>query len=638
MSTQTANPTTQESISYSKNVLLEQEVYRVLICDPIHPDGIALLQQHAHVDVIEGDALTTAALETTITDYHVVVNRSRTSIPASVIERGEHLQLIARAGAGLDNIDVAAAKATGVTVLNAPDAATTAVAEHTMALILGTARHVNSADQSMKAGQWERKQFVGMELSGATLGIVGFGRIGREVTKRARAFGMDVLVNQNRMTPELAQEWNVERVDLLDLLRRSDFISLHLPLRPSTENIINAEALSLMKPTAFLINTSRGGIVDEDALLAALDNGQIAGAGLDVFVNEPHVLSPLTSHPKVLATPHVGASTLNSQRNVSMHIAEQIIAHINSKPKRVAESLSLRVVRTESVFPHERYNALRVQRLSRQLQADNLLANPPLVAQVKDSSQEKYIVLDGATRSTAFKQLNYPHLVVQIVDMEREQATLDTWYHAVRGPNVDEFFRLVHSIPDLHITEMPVSQLPEAMAQKKALCYFITASTPSTQREDKHGYLVEFHANGAQKDIENDIEDSNTIDSSGYHQLQPLADFVERYGEWGDVERTVATDVEELQSVYDDLVALVIFPAFQPDMVIDIANKGYMMPAGVTRFVIQNRVLRLNAPLDILANDQSLKAKRDWFDQLIQEKLSGRQVRYYEESVILLDE
>ncbi len=583
---------------------------RILVCDPIHPDGIALLQQHADVDVIGEPALTTAELIERIGAYTAVINRSRTALPAAVIEQGHQLRVIGRAGVGLDNIDLAAAEARGIEVINTPDTTSVSVAEHTLALMLALVRRLRYASQSLIAGRWEKNRIEGVELAGKTLGIIGFGRIGREVAKRAKAFGMHVLVNQTRFTPELAQAWQVEQVDLGELLRRSDFVSLHVPLRPSNVGLIGAGELALMKPTAYLINTARGGIVDEEALLAALDQGRLAGAGLDVFVGEPKPNPRLLAHERVLATPHIGANTADAQRRAALTIAEAVINVL--KRQRVAETLSLRVVPIEQLLPHEAHNPLRVQRLAERIVADGVVTNPPVVAQL---DADRYVILDGATRVTALRQLGYPHLVVQLADPAREQVQLFTWFHALRGCSSAELVALARNTAGLRVSEMAPTQLARALWERGALGYLITA--------EGQGLLLE--------------ADPQALDDEDAW-IQPLTDLVDNYGRLCEVERTLSNDLAELRSQYPDLAGLVVFPQFAIEIVLKLVGRGRLLPAGITRFVVAGRILRLNVPLAVLASDESLEQKRDWLDRLIQAKLAERSVRYYQEPVLLLDE
>ena len=599
------------------------ELPRILVCDPIHADGIELLRKNAHVDMVDKPALTTAELEDRIGDYHAVINRSRTSIPGSVIRKGRHLRIIARAGAGLDNIDLDAANEMEIKVVNCPDANTVAVAEHTFALMLGLARHIPQADQSMKNGLWAKSALLGDGLAGKTLGIVGFGRIGREVAKRAKAFGMNVVVNQNRLTPELAHEWRVENVDLIDLLECADFVSIHVPMRPENVGLIGEQELSHLKPTAYIINTARGGIIDEDALLQALDAGKIAGAGLDVFINEPNNRSDLAGHAKVLASPHIGASTLDAQRKVAIDAAKQVLDTLQGQS--ASEVLSLRVVPVDEIYPHEYYHPPRVDRLAERIANDQMLINPPLVADLGNGNG--YVVLDGATRTTAFKQLGYPHMVVQTIDVERDNVQLFSWSHVVRDNanhgGIDNLLEILHTLPDLHLAEMPPEHLEETMRAKGALGYLITT--------DQRGYLLELDRQTASRP-------ATTKGPEIHDWLDVLNTLVGCCGDWGDIERTLHRDIGEVRTMFPDAVALIVFPVFTPDVVLQIAKRGDLLPAGITRFVVPGRILRLNVPLAELISDEPISLKHDWLDRFVQAKLGDRQARYYEEPIVLFDE
>lgn len=597
------------------NVERQDGLPRVLICDPIHADGIALLQKHAQVDVVEGAGLTVEELTERVGAYHALINRSRTAIPESVLRSGKQLKIVGRAGVGLDNIDTAVAEELGIAVVNCPDANTVAVAEHTMGLILGLARHIARADQSMKDGQWNKSAFLGCGLAGKTLGLIGFGRIGREVAIRAKAFDMRVLVNQNRLTPELAAEWRIENVDLIELLNQSDFVSMHVPMRPANKNLIDAPELAQMKSSAFLINTSRGGLINEDALLEALDKGQIAGAALDVFVGEPAVRADVSAHPKVLATPHIAASTGAAQQVAALTIAEQILDQFQGQ--NVADTLSLRIVPVEKVLPHEEYHGPRVERLASRIAEDGILLNPPLVAEV--NAGEKYVVLDGATRTTAFKHLGYPHVVVQVVDVERDNVQLHAWAHVARHPKgesaVMDLLSLARKVNGLRLVETPRDELDDVIHQEGVMGYLVTV--------DGTGYRFELDQAGL---------------GEGRDWLDVLNDLVAAYGDWGDVERTLERNIQTLRTMYADMVSLVVFPAFAPDMVLRMAAQDRLLPAGITRFVIPGRILRLNAPLDEIISDRPLSAKAKWLDKFVGDKLGDRQVRYYEEPVMILDE
>lgn len=580
---------------------------RIIITDPLAQEGIDLLREHFDVDLRYN--LSPQELEQVIGGYSAIIVRSGTKVTARILDAGRQLQAVGRAGSGLDNIDVSAARDLGVKVLNCPGANSVAVAEHTMALILALARHLPRANQTMKEGQWAKKQLKGLGLSGRTLGIIGFGRIGREVAKRAQAFGMRIIVNQPRLTPELALEAGVSLYDLDDLLAESDFLTLHIPIRPENMGLISREQFKRMKSSAFLINTARGGIVDEEALLEALEEGEIAGAGIDVFLKEPATNSALARHPNVIASPHIAASTDEAQRNAAVAIAEQIIEHVDVK-KGVAATLSLEMVPTELVIPHESFDPKRAERLGKAIERDGLLVNPPIVAK----KEGKYIILDGATRQTAFKQLGIPHIVVQVVDPYREDIALHTWYHLISGTSSAELRGELSQVPGLQLIEMPASTSIQSFLQEPTtLAYFALP--------DGNFWLAELN------------DDYDTGDS-----LSVLNLMVHQYTVWGEVARTLMTDLDHLRTVYPEMAALAVFPQFQVDDALNAAIQQKPIPQGITRFIIPGRVLRLNVPIDILQSQESLIAKRRWLDQFVQDKLGRQRVRYYHEPVVLLED
>lgn len=295
---------------------------KILVADPIHEDGVNALREFAEVGMATG--LAPAELLSRLNGCEVLVVRSATKVTKEVIDAGKQLKVIARAGVGLDNIDVKEAEARGIKVLNAPEAPTVAVAELVLAHMLAWARHLPPADSGMKAGKWEKAQLMGSELRGKTLGIVGTGRIGREVGYKAKAFSMNLLAYDIRRSPEFVEQTGAKYVDLDMLFRESDFVTLHLSLVPETKHMVSKRELELMKSTAVLINTSRGGVVDEGALTEALRTGKIAGACLDVYEREPPRDSPLLRLPNVVLTPHLGASTREAQRDAAIIIAQKI--------------------------------------------------------------------------------------------------------------------------------------------------------------------------------------------------------------------------------------------------------------------------------------------------------------------------
>ena len=303
---------------------------RVLVSDPIAPEGVEYLSAHAEVDVKVG--LKPQQLKEILGDYDALIVRSETKVTAEVIEAGRRLQVIARAGIGVDNIDLGAATDRGIAVVNAPTGNTVAAAEHTIALMLAIARNVPQAHLSMKKGEWKRGSFMGIELRNKTLGIVGLGRVGSEVARRAQGLAMRILACEPFVSPDYAQLIRAELVSLDELLAQSDFVTLHTPITEGTHHLIDAARLSRMKPGSRLINVARGELVDEDALLEALDDGRLEGAALDVFLQEPPGDSPLVKHPKVVVTPHLGASTQEAQTEVAIEAAEQVLAVLRGQP------------------------------------------------------------------------------------------------------------------------------------------------------------------------------------------------------------------------------------------------------------------------------------------------------------------
>lgn len=309
----------------------------VLICDAIAEDGIQILQQVADVTVKTG--LKEAELIAEVPRYDALMVRSATKITRPVLEAAKQLQIVGRAGVGVDNIDVAAATERGVIVVNSPAGNTVAVAELTIGMMLSLVRKLVPAHESMARNEWKRSAFMGNEIYGKTLGVIGTGKIGTEVIKRAQSFGMRVLGYDPFLTTARAHQLDIEASTVEDILQRADFISIHTPLTKETRHLIDAEAIATMKPGAIIINCARGGIIDEEALYDALKNGRLGGAGLDVFENEPLADSPLRELPNVILTPHVGASTSEAQTEVALDVARQIVDVLSGRPPQSAVNL-----------------------------------------------------------------------------------------------------------------------------------------------------------------------------------------------------------------------------------------------------------------------------------------------------------
>ena len=300
---------------------------KILVCDPVHEDGIEKLRE-AGFEVDINPTITGEELKAKVPNYNALIVRSRTKVTKEIIEMGDSLKVIGRAGAGLDNIDVKAAEDKGIKVLNTPEAPAEAVAELTIGLMIALARGIPKADKAMKEGKWIKKKLIGWELRGKTLGVIGLGNIGEKVARIAKAIGMNILIHKRRPPPpELLKELEAEFIPLHELLQRSDVVTIHVPLTPATHHMIGEREIQMMKDGAFLINTSRGAIVDEKALLKALQSGKLGGAALDVYEVEPPTDLALVSLPNVVCTPHIGAQTREAQRMASVLMAEKIIDH-----------------------------------------------------------------------------------------------------------------------------------------------------------------------------------------------------------------------------------------------------------------------------------------------------------------------
>lgn len=307
----------------------------VIVADRIAPEGLELLSQTCRVHNLSGASLDSAA--DALAEAEGLIVRSETRVDASLIARAPKLRVIGRAGAGVDTIDVAAATARGIVVVNAPGGNAVAAAEHSLALMFSLARHVPLADRLMKDGQWKRSQLVGTELTGKTLGLVGLGRVGTEVARRALGLEMHVLVYDPYVPPEHIRTLGGEPADLDSVLERANYVSLHVPLTDTTRGLIDAARLAKMQPDACLVNCARGELVNQDDLLAALDAGQIRAAAIDVYPQEPvSPDNPLPRHPKVIATPHLGASTVEAQASVAVQIVHEVLAVLNDQPPQFA--------------------------------------------------------------------------------------------------------------------------------------------------------------------------------------------------------------------------------------------------------------------------------------------------------------
>ena len=313
----------------------EQRRPRILIADPVAPEGIELLRSVGDVEVKTGQQ--PDSLVASIENYDALVVRSETKVTRAIIEAGTRLQVIGRAGVGVDNIDLEAATERGVIVVNAPQGNTIAAAEHTIALLMALARHIPQADASMRGGNWDRKTYVGTEVRGKTLGVIGLGPIGSEVARRGLGLDMRVLAHDPYVAEERIRSLGAETADFEGLIATSDFISVHVPMTAATKGMLGSEQFARMKDGVRILNVARGGIIDEAALAAAVQAGKVAGAAIDVYTAEPVVVdNPLLGDPRIITTPHLGASTAEAQERVAVDVAEQIVDVLSGRPARYA--------------------------------------------------------------------------------------------------------------------------------------------------------------------------------------------------------------------------------------------------------------------------------------------------------------
>jgi D-3-phosphoglycerate dehydrogenase len=306
--------------------------WKVLLTDGLEENGKEILRKSA--EVVDQPTITADELLKVVGEYDALIVRGRTKVTAAVLDAGTRLKVVGRAGVGVDNIDLAAAKAHGVTVVNSPMATSVAVAELTMGLMLSAVREIARADAGLKAGKWLKKELEGTELMGKTLGVIGFGRIGAAVAKRAAAFDMTIAGYDPLIPSDEIKKRGGQPMSLEELLKVSDFITMHLPLTADTRNMLDAKAFEAMKKGVYIICAARGGVIDEAALLEALNSGKVAGAALDVFATEPPGQTDLVVHPRVVGTPHIGAQTVEAQTRAAFDISGEVINALEGKPLR----------------------------------------------------------------------------------------------------------------------------------------------------------------------------------------------------------------------------------------------------------------------------------------------------------------
>lgn len=312
---------------------------KVLISDPLAKQGLEILEKAKSIEVDVKIGLKPEELIASIGEYDGIIVRSETKVTKEVIEAGKKLQVIGRAGVGVDNINVESATKKGIIVMNAPGGNTVSTAEHTMAMLLALSRNIPQADKSTKEGKWERKKYIGVELSKKTLGVVGLGRIGSYVAQIGLAFNMKVLASDPYISQEKAKRLGIELVSLDELYKNSDFITLHVPKSDETKKMISKAEIAKMKDGVRIINCARGGLIDEEALCEALKSGKVAGVALDVYENEPPTDNPLLKFENCVTVPHLGASTYDAQINVGVEVAQQVVDALSGGPIRNAVNI-----------------------------------------------------------------------------------------------------------------------------------------------------------------------------------------------------------------------------------------------------------------------------------------------------------
>ncbi|WP_040978741.1 phosphoglycerate dehydrogenase [Oceanobacillus jeddahense] len=308
--------------------------YRVLISDPLSDEGIKPLREIENIEIVKNPGWDEAVLLENIDQFDALLVRSQTQVTRPLLEKASRLKIVGRAGVGVDNIDLEAATENGIIVVNAPNGNTNSAAEHTIAMIMSLSRNIPQAFHALKQKKWDRKRFVGVELKQKTLGVVGLGRIGAEVAMRAKGQRMNVVAYDPFLTDEKAEQMGIKKGTLEEVLQAGDFITVHTPLLKETKHLINAEAFELMKDGVQIVNCARGGIIDEDALYDAIVSGKVAGAALDVFEQEPFTEHKLLSLPEVVATPHLGASTIEAQEIVAIDVSHDVIRFLEGKAVR----------------------------------------------------------------------------------------------------------------------------------------------------------------------------------------------------------------------------------------------------------------------------------------------------------------
>jgi len=568
---------------------------RILLCIELPEPHLSELQSHFSVDQL--DEQPGGQLTQVVGRYDALIIDEQISLDGELLEGTNRLKAIVTTSPGLDNIGVSVARDLGIEIIAHASESTISYAEQVMSAILGFAARSGHEGAD------------GSQVAGKTIGIIGFGEIGREVASRAAAFQMETLVNQPRLTPQLALAEEIESTDLEILLKRSDFVVALAQDRTGEQPLLGATEIAMMKPGAFLINPEHLSLVDELSLEKALDRASLAGAllpplpGSSAGSRAEHLV--IRRRDDVSISARVTGRGNLPEESIFGDLVKRLSSHLLSS--RAYETLSLDLVPIEKILPHEHIDPSRVSRLARRLEAEGVLVNPPVVVRW----QQEFILLDGATRLSALRELGFEQVVVQIVNTDVMGFDLHTWFHVVvakRG--IADLYTRLRNVAGLLMEPIRPGEASESLTRHDSLAYV-------ADRNGKHTLI-------------------RAADSS--HRLHLLNRFVSSYTEWGAVERTLQSDPSRLRAQFPDMAAVVVFPQFAPSDVFAAASHGDLLPAGLTRFVIPGRVLRLNADLRRLRRAESLADKRLWLNNLLTSKLARSALRIYDESVVMLDE
>lgn len=587
-------------------------MFKILITDKVLPEVLAYAKKKKDIKIDYNPGLETDELLKIIGEYDGLIVRSRTKVTKQVLEKGKRLKVVGRAGVGLDTIDKKFAKRNGIEVLNTPDATSNTVAEHTIGLLLALSRKIAQADASLKAGRWDKKLFMGYEIEGKTLGIIGYGRIGSKVARKASALGMKVIVFDKRKKMLNTNSFEIF-TNLSKFLSLVDYLSIHVPLNDNTRNMITRKELAKLKDTCFVLNCSRGGIVNETDLITTLKNGRIAGAAIDVFTKEPQFNKRLVKFPNVVATPHIAASTKEAQMRCGVEIIDKVadIFSARTQARQVRHLPHLEIVPIEDIILHEYFDKKRVGPLAKKIKSEGDFSNPSLVTKIKRGKKTKYLILDGSNRIESLKKLGMPHALVQIVDYNNSKVLLKKWNHGMSGISSASFIKKARTIPGF-IKKMTTPEQARDKVQNGAwLCAIIIGS------ERAYG-----------------VKGAKTLQK----KLRALNKIVSIYSGKVKIRRFEGDDINVWSDRYDPKQIAIIFPTFTKRELMSAAEKGILFPSGITRHLIEQRVLGVNIPISFLKSNKPLEEKNKWLRDFIDKRMreSGG-LRYYEESIFVFD-